>query len=435
METNTSLPIDVFDIEQHLLNYRPHYRTFTFSNGTLCRCHFPDGAISEVTMDSTRATPTLRWLFDQWRPFADELDKPWALVNGDYFMHATPQLSDADWECIRTNGLSIFLYEPLFICNADGSWPWQPKLGPPCFPELEKISHFFSHLDGYKITVYLSEKDLNLEILKRQEFENLDLQFFNSYAMETVQTNNQYNWRVPREKDLRKKFICLNFRYEACREIIVAYLKARGFLEQGHVSFLHRHEQSEFFKRLPFDPRELAQWSTIENGIYQIQPLLPLVLDVTHPQTCTPSEESIPDLLPNKNQKSTEARDEFYKEALLCIYTESRPFSFRGEVSEKTLDAIYRRKPFLVFAAPYFLKQLQDLGFKTFSKFWDESFDTCEDPRERFDKYLNTVDSVLNWDWNRCKEFFIESQKICEHNHQWAKSQLVQKLQCHLLGK
>lgn len=48
--------------------------------------------------------------------------------------------------------------------------------------------------------------------------------------------------------------------------------------------------------------------------------------------------------------------------------------------TEKTVRPIMAVKPFIVYGPRQFLQRLRDMGFKTYSEFWDESYDELEGP-------------------------------------------------------
>ena len=60
-------------------------------------------------------------------------------------------------------------------------------------------------------------------------------------------------------------------------------------------------------------------------------------------------------------------------------------------LSEKIFKPIYCCQPFIVFGNPGTLKELHNLGFKTFSDFWDESYDEDYNFTSRLGKimYMN----------------------------------------------
>jgi hypothetical protein len=86
-------------------------------------------------------------------------------------------------------------------------------------------------------------------------------------------------------------------------------------------------------------------------------------------------------------------------------------------LSEKTYKPIYLCQPFIIFGNPYSLKKLKELGYKTFDKWWDESYDNEIDINERFDKMVNIIEQISEWDMDKCFSIKQEMQDILIHNY------------------
>jgi hypothetical protein len=86
-------------------------------------------------------------------------------------------------------------------------------------------------------------------------------------------------------------------------------------------------------------------------------------------------------------------------------------------ISEKTYKPIYLCQPFIVFGNPYTLKKLKELGYKTFDKWWDESYDVEIDVNKRFVKIVNILEEISEWNMNECFEIKKEMQEILIHNY------------------
>ena len=86
-------------------------------------------------------------------------------------------------------------------------------------------------------------------------------------------------------------------------------------------------------------------------------------------------------------------------------------------ISEKTYKPIYLCQPFIIFGNPHTLKKLKELGYKTFDKWWDESYDAEIDVNKRFDKIVNILEQISEWDMDRCFEIKKEMQNILIHNY------------------
>ena len=81
--------------------------------------------------------------------------------------------------------------------------------------------------------------------------------------------------------------------------------------------------------------------------------------------------------------------------------------------TEKVFKPIVLHQPFVVLQAPGSLEYLRGYGFKTFSDWWDESYDAIEDPNERMNAIAKIVDWVATQDLYKMRE---EMSGILEHN-------------------
>ena len=85
-------------------------------------------------------------------------------------------------------------------------------------------------------------------------------------------------------------------------------------------------------------------------------------------------------------------------------------------ISEKTARPIVGGRPFVVVAAHNTLCWLQEMGFKTFSRWWDESYDQEQDPDTRLSLIFDTVMDICSWSPARCEQTLQEMLSILEHN-------------------
>lgn len=102
----------------------------------------------------------------------------------------------------------------------------------------------------------------------------------------------------------------------------------------------------------------------------------------------------------------------------VAIVSETRYHNPTANFSEKTLEVINYRRPFVVVAPCGTLEYLQQLGFKTFSNCWDESYDTIRDPVERLCALEQTIDDIANQDSNTIVR---STQQACQHNRRLLK--------------
>lgn len=84
--------------------------------------------------------------------------------------------------------------------------------------------------------------------------------------------------------------------------------------------------------------------------------------------------------------------------------------------SEKTVDTIRLGKPFVLVAPYRTLALLKELGFKTFDKWWDESYDMQINPEKRLRKIIKVIDKISNLSYTELNQMYKDMQPVLEHN-------------------
>jgi len=87
-------------------------------------------------------------------------------------------------------------------------------------------------------------------------------------------------------------------------------------------------------------------------------------------------------------------------------------------LSEKIFKPIYSCQPFIVLGNPFTLRELRNLGFKTFNDFWDESYDE----ELNFSKRLEKIIDILHLINEKSNEELLQLTKsmsdILRHNYE-----------------
>jgi len=99
------------------------------------------------------------------------------------------------------------------------------------------------------------------------------------------------------------------------------------------------------------------------------------------------------------------------------IVTESKwevPNKFH--LTEKTDKCFVTLQPFIILSTAYYLKTLKELGFKTFDKWWDESYDLEEDNDLRLKKIFETIRYVSKLTERDVKKIYIDMKDTLYHN-------------------
>ena len=205
----------------------------------------------------------------------------------------------------------------------------------------------------------------------------------------------------PREKT----FLCFNRRYHPHRLIFFMMMTKRKLLNHFFMSMAKTQPESgqTFTITASHLMHVHSQYNFTINDIATCDAVLPLVLDTTNFESYP--MESTPDDI-----------EKYYSNSLINIITETFFFSKVIHVTEKTYKPIASLQPFIMIAAPRSLQHVRAMGFKTFSEFWDESYDTEDDHVVRFNKIFDLVESISKWSDEKKLEFSHQVKDIVEYN-------------------
>ena len=105
-----------------------------------------------------------------------------------------------------------------------------------------------------------------------------------------------------------------------------------------------------------------------------------------------------------------------YMNTYFSLITETLFYEHGHYISEKSLKGIAHLHPFVILGKPGIIKQLKKWGFKTFSDFWDESYDDIQNNSQRIIKVFEVVKTLIektNEEWDILNE---KLYPILEHN-------------------
>ena len=99
----------------------------------------------------------------------------------------------------------------------------------------------------------------------------------------------------------------------------------------------------------------------------------------------------------------------------VTIETHQRP-SKEIFLSEKTYRPFYTAQPFIIFGNPGTLRVLKEMGYKTFDKFWDESYDDDLPIDERLEKLYSTMTYIAETPMEKLNRLMEDFEPILRHN-------------------
>lgn len=105
------------------------------------------------------------------------------------------------------------------------------------------------------------------------------------------------------------------------------------------------------------------------------------------------------------------------KKSCVCIVSETifdYPFP---RFTEKLVQAILVKRPFIIIGAHGSLEKLKSMGFRTFPSIFDETYDKLEDPNSRFCAITELVKNIAQQDIKDLKKKIEAVTQDLEHNY------------------
>ena len=121
---------------------------------------------------------------------------------------------------------------------------------------------------------------------------------------------------------------------------------------------------------------------------------------------------------------------QLFDSTLLSLVSETLENSLGGTsifYSEKTFKPMIFNHPIYIFGQPNANKHLENLGYKTYEKYFDLSFDCIEDYSERLDVQIASLellnDQLQSMTNNQKLDWYMQGIDVIEHNKQTMKEQ------------
>jgi hypothetical protein len=338
-------------------------------------------------------------------------------------------------EYLNQSGLAIYLYEDVYTSVGPkiknylegpplqgDSTEYYKRYGPSirgfestvenlktlyCF-ELESIKRFIDNNNLSNVTVYCC--DYRVEKYLQQQYSSMKVKTRNIFlitAADKIIKSNQHKINTRTSNLITHKFLSANGKYKAVRHLTSAYLLDKSSI----LSF----DQSKSIwgslqNQLWFN---LASWNNTNPKIFS-----KLMTNMTKLETMPPmsiGNAMIPN--PNFETEFDFAPQGEYERCFCSVICETKYSHPVASFSEKTLNSIYRYRPFILIAPPYTLEYLKHYGFKTFGSYWDESYDKEENHEKRLLKIFKLIDYIDNLPLTTLRNLYQSMMPILEHNY------------------
>lgn len=103
-------------------------------------------------------------------------------------------------------------------------------------------------------------------------------------------------------------------------------------------------------------------------------------------------------------------------ESFLHVVTETCFWEKKKHLTEKIFKPIVLKQPFVLLGCANNLAYLKEYGFKTFDRWWDESYDDCQDPMQRIEMVAKIVEDICTKSNAELESMLKEMEEILEFN-------------------
>lgn len=212
-----------------------------------------------------------------------------------------------------------------------------------------------------------------------------------------------------KHRKITKKFITYNRiigNSRVYRALFVSLLSKKNLLDFGHISF----------------SKQCPVHNNIETSILNL--IKDFNLDKHYIYEELKHISKIPDLRidsditePIKNSSFSIGDISKPMESFVNVVTETCFWETKKHLTEKIFKPIVLKQPFILLGCANNLSYLKEYGFKTFDRWWDESYDQCEDPIKRLNMVTEILEHLCKLSNHELQNILLEMEEILEHNY------------------
>ena len=141
-----------------------------------------------------------------------------------------------------------------------------------------------------------------------------------------------------------------------------------------------------------------------------------IIKEVSHFLENLPFDQGVDWNMPDQQSCVDKSIMSWYNQIFIDVVCEKMITGQAFFPTEKTARPIASKTPFVVMAAPNYLKNLRKIGFKTFNKFWDESYD-YQQGVQRIESIKEIIDSLGKLSEAELNNLYHQMQPILQHNY------------------
>lgn len=320
-----------------------------------------------------------------------------------FFPHGTTSIDNI--ECFKSSNNG-----PVLLC-----YDQEPLIPGYCDAVFEYVEKQFRHRPGYKLLLLNTEQnsDAKQYFINKYNVEDV-YYFFHIFAAQDWYRGYRYRQDIqqPSNRKIKKKYISFNRitgNARSYRSIFVGDLARRNLLDYGHISYsancpLHGNN----IDQLEWAEKTYGIKVNWVRDILKTVPELRIDSDTnSHIQNGSSSLDPIKETL----------------ESFLFVVTETEFWGRKCHLTEKIFKPIIMMQPFVLLGPAHNLKYLRSYGFKTFSEWWNESYDDEVDPLKRISAVNDIIENLSKKSNQQLEDLLKNMEETLLYNYNLFHSQ------------
>jgi len=199
-----------------------------------------------------------------------------------------------------------------------------------------------------------------------------------------------------------KTFLKVNRTGRPERNLFMLFINKYNLFDKFKISFPEYGEEGDY---------NLFPSVTTDENIKSLKSKIPFDIDITDKENHGP---------PGSGQGNFDADLPFqikhYDDTFISIVFCAFPFDEACHLHSSTFNPIYCGHPIIQFGPKGSLQELKNRGFKTFNRWWDESYDTADNGWDRFRMILEIVKTLSNKTHEELIQMYTEMKDTLIYN-------------------
>jgi hypothetical protein len=310
--------------------------------------------------------------------------------------------------------LNAMLYKELRAGRIDEGpllifYDQEPILNP--FNQL-LFDHIRDNLLGPYILITTERDSIPVQQIKERYGWPVVYYFHHIFAAHDWFRGYQYDYRIiaPTERKIKKKYITFNrltSSLRVYRSLFVGKLAQLDILDQGHVSYTDTcPDGGTYIENLNQSVTDGLMTQEVANKAITALSTIQFPLRIDYKNNPT---------IPNRSMVLSAIEET--QESFVYVVTETCFWETKCHLTEKIFKPIVSKMPFILVGCAFNLEYLKSYGFKTFDRWFDESYDKITDPLLRLDAISNLLKSICSYSNEELEKMLAEMQDVIDYNY------------------